>query len=273
MGRVSRSILVATMLGALLIGGAPAASAAPPTNDDFGSATVVGSLPFSDTGSTVESTTPASDPHSCLDRAANSVWYAFTPAADVTVEFDTFGSDFDTVLSAYTGAQGSLTQIACNDDTDGLQSKIKWQATAGTEYHVMLNGFFGYTGNFMLHADAEPFFTIDLTVSGRGSVDAATGVPTISGTVSCSRSGYFAMSPDVRLRQQIGDLTLRAKFPSVYAACGPDPGPWELTAAAQNGPFERGRARLVHIGWDGFSTEGDESFSQVGDPQTVRLRR
>ena len=272
MGRVSRSILVTTVLGALLIASAPAASAAPPTNDDFASATVVGSLPFSDTGSTVEATTPASDPHSCLDRAANSVWYAFTPAADVTVEFDTFGSDFDTVLSAYTGAQGSLTQIACNDDTDGLQSKIKWQATAGTEYHVMLNGFFGYVGNFTLHADAEPFFTFDVAVSGLGSIDAATGVPTISGTVWCSPPGSIWDSY-VRLRQQVGDLRLRARFPTPFIACGPDPVPWELTADGQNGPFVRGRARLAHNVWNGVSFDGNEAFDQVGDPQTVRLRR
>ena len=43
------------------------------------------------------------------------------PAAQ-TLTIDTFGSDYDTVLAVWTGSRGSLTNVACNDDSSGLQS-------------------------------------------------------------------------------------------------------------------------------------------------------
>jgi hypothetical protein len=46
------------------------------------------------------------------------------------IEANTFGSDYDTTLSVYTGSRGALTQIACNDDADLLQSLVRFNATA-----------------------------------------------------------------------------------------------------------------------------------------------
>jgi PKD repeat protein len=54
------------------------------------------------------------------------------------LEADTFGSGYDTVLSAWTGSQGSLSLVACNDDFSGAQSKITFSAAAGTTYYFMV---------------------------------------------------------------------------------------------------------------------------------------
>ena len=51
---------------------------------------------------------------------------------------DTFGSNYDTVLSAWTGTQGALSRVACNDDFGGLQSQVTFDATAGTTYYFMV---------------------------------------------------------------------------------------------------------------------------------------
>ncbi len=205
-------------------------------------------------------------------------WKQYTPFSrdgrvDVTVEFDTYGSDFDTVLSAFMGSQASLTEIACDDDTGGTgQSKIKWHASAGVVYRVMLNGYNAATGDFVLHADAEPFFTIDVTVSGRGSIDELTGVPTVRGTVACNIPGYVN-NGGIRLHQGEGETRVRATFPAPTFECGPDPGPWELSAGSQTGPFVRGRTRLTDIVWYGVTQDFNESDIQTGESQTVRLRR
>jgi len=53
------------------------------------------------------------------------------------LEADTFGSNYDTVLSAWTGTQGALNLVACNDDFGGAQSKITFAATAGTTYYFL----------------------------------------------------------------------------------------------------------------------------------------
>ena len=114
----------------------PGSAFAAPVNDDFASATVITSLPFSTTEDTTAATWDPSDPSSCSSNG--SVWLSFTPSSDMQLEADTFGSTYDTVLSAWTGSQGSLNLVACNDDFSGPQSKISFPATAGTTYYFMV---------------------------------------------------------------------------------------------------------------------------------------
>ncbi|HZN18063.1 MAG TPA: PKD domain-containing protein, partial [Micromonosporaceae bacterium] len=57
---------------------------------------------------------------------------------DMAVSANTFGSSYDTVLSAWTGSQGSLNPLACNDDANGTaQSQIAFPVTANTTYYLM----------------------------------------------------------------------------------------------------------------------------------------
>jgi PKD repeat protein len=60
---------------------------------------------------------------------------------------NTFGSNYDTVLSAWSGTQGSLNLVACNDDFNGLQSKINFAAAGGTTYYFMVAQCCGSGGN------------------------------------------------------------------------------------------------------------------------------
>jgi hypothetical protein len=105
-----RTHLTTLIAVALLLLSAAVAHAAP-ANDDIASATVIPGLPFADDPlDTTEATTAPDDPD-CVGNGP-TVWYAFTPAADVSVLVNTFGSDYDTTLSAYTDSPSSLTQIA-----------------------------------------------------------------------------------------------------------------------------------------------------------------
>ncbi|MFC0508847.1 PKD domain-containing protein [Micromonospora costi] len=123
----------------------PTAAHAQPTNDDFSAATAVDSLPFVANVDTTDATSDPSDPTDCYNNG--SVWFAFTPTTDMRIQADTFGSDYDTVLSAWTGTQGSLNLMACNDDYSGTQSKIDFPATAGTTYHFMVGQCCGNGGS------------------------------------------------------------------------------------------------------------------------------
>ncbi|MBQ0893895.1 hypothetical protein KBX37_12440 [Micromonospora sp. U56] len=128
---------------ALLVAGQTAAYAAP-ANDDFSAATTVGTTPFTTTIDTTGATTDPTDPTGCANRG--SVWFSFTPAVDGRVEAHTYGSDYYSVLSAWTGEQGFLTQVACNDDNGSQRSGIRFAVTAGTTYHLMVGtGGFGDT--------------------------------------------------------------------------------------------------------------------------------
>ncbi len=93
---------------------------------------------------------------------SRDVWYAYRPVSSATVNVNTCGSGFDTVLSVFTGACGGLTQVACNDDNassggnnacgGGLSSGINVAMTAGTTYYIRVAGYQGAAGTFNIRA-------------------------------------------------------------------------------------------------------------------------
>lgn len=132
---LARLVVALTGVMALLVAG-PTAAFAAPTNDDFSAAVAIDSLPFSTTLDTTDATWDPSDPSDCHSNA--SVWYSFTPTSDMRIKANTFGSNYDTTIGVWTGSQGSLSLVACNDDYNGLQSQISFAATAGTTYYFLL---------------------------------------------------------------------------------------------------------------------------------------
>jgi hypothetical protein len=169
--------------------GTSAALAAPPSNDGFNSATVIGSLPFHDALDTTEATLAGSDPDCSGAGDTHTVWYSFTPSADVDISANTFGSDYDTTLSAYTGTRTSLIQVACSDDASGtLQSAILFSASAGVTYHLMVASFGDGPGGAMELSVAitPPPLELTITIAPNGFVN-ADGLARIHGTVTCSR--------------------------------------------------------------------------------------
>jgi hypothetical protein len=128
-----------------------------PPNDNFQNATIASSLPFTDTGADYEATTEVTDPiPSCGDNdKLKTVWYRYTPSVTGTVAANTTGSSYDTILSVYTGSQGSLTEVACNDDaTSAVPAQVSFTATAGTTYSLMVSAFAGDAGTLTFHIDA-----------------------------------------------------------------------------------------------------------------------
>jgi hypothetical protein len=112
-----------------------------PANDDIANATVINSLPFTDALDTSEATTAPGDP-SCAGNGP-TVWYEFTSPAttNLAIDVNTFGSGFDTTVSVYESDNGTLVQLACNDDTGSLQSQVRLLAEAGRTYFVMVGSF------------------------------------------------------------------------------------------------------------------------------------
>ncbi len=134
-----KCVLILVLVLAPLGSTAAPALAQAPTNDDFDSAIVVGGLSFSMSMNVLDATTAIDDPSTCTNGA--SVWFAFTPSTEMTLEANTSGSDYDTVLSVYTGTRGALEQLpnACDDDSGfGLQSRVTFQAQANTTYYFLV---------------------------------------------------------------------------------------------------------------------------------------
>jgi hypothetical protein len=74
----------------------------------------------------------------------------FIAPATATFQFDTFGSNYDTVLALYSDCD-ALTELGCNDDTGGLQSQVNLPMTAGDQVLVDVSGFGGATGDWILN--------------------------------------------------------------------------------------------------------------------------
>jgi hypothetical protein len=176
---------------------------AQPLNDSCGSAKTISTSGFTDTEDTTAATTDPQDPAPpnpscvsgpCADPGGlcrgKSVWYVFTAPTSGTITADTEPSclsgagppctDYDTILSNYTGSCGSLhpvptmclggssagqacgsnaecpngrCNIGCNDDDprDETSSKVLFHAEAGTSYHFMVSALNNDGGNLVFH--------------------------------------------------------------------------------------------------------------------------
>jgi hypothetical protein len=126
----------------------------PAGNDDFANAReVTGPLMES---YTTQATGEAGEPFHVppFNNVINSIWWTWTAPADGTAEFDTFGSNFDTVLAAYTGdSLNTLVSVAGNDDSGSdLQSRVSFPAVAGRTYRIAVDGAGDATGLVFLHS-------------------------------------------------------------------------------------------------------------------------
>src|SRR2546423_1649630 len=135
---ITRIALFGLAALALLVPGVAGADGAP-ANDRFANAQALSGASGSVSGSNVGATSEAGEP---VIAAGLSVWYSWTAPASGPATLDTQGSSFDTVLAAYSGTSvDALPLVAQNDDYYLLQSRIDFDATAGTTYYVQVDGF------------------------------------------------------------------------------------------------------------------------------------
>jgi len=106
--------------------------------------------------STVGSSKDPGEPNHCGEPGGASEWYAYQPPASGLLILDTEGSDFDTVLAAYTGPGTdfeSLVPVACDNDSgsNGKTSKTVFQATQDMVYYLAVDGVEGASGTTVLN--------------------------------------------------------------------------------------------------------------------------
>jgi hypothetical protein len=121
-----------------------------PANDDLANAIPLDTLPYTQT-QTIEGT--GEEPNEALPSCGflphiPTVWYQYTPASNQNVSFSTQGSDYDTVLSVWTGTTHPLTELMCNDNTitgqeGDFSSKLSMPLTAGATYFINISRLFG----------------------------------------------------------------------------------------------------------------------------------
>jgi hypothetical protein len=144
------------------------------TNDNFVDATTISGLSGTVTGTNAGSTGESGEPPGVSSGAQapiTSAWWRWTAPSSGSWIFDTLGSNFDTVLSVYTGnVVPTLTVVGANDNFDGLTSRMALTATAGTTYFIQVRGYASATGSIVLTwAPASATSnTVTFSISDRG---------------------------------------------------------------------------------------------------------
>jgi len=270
-----RLLSVALLVLAAMIVPATTAFAAAPPNDSESAATRIAGLPFTETVDTTEAT--ASGPRFCSNNG--SVFYRFTPAADVQIQFDTIGSDYDTTLAIYTrDAAGKVQPIRgkCNDDRFGLASGLRLRASAGVTYYFQVGMCCGY-GN-----DGGGKLTVTVTevrsgplefavaVTDPGTFGSATGIATLSGTLTCNKrsvGGFEGM-----LRQLRDGMFVARGYVSLWTVCTPGAAvPWEVEVDTETGVAFGPGAVLLRT-WYQYASDGFRDYVELpGEDTTIQL--
>jgi len=166
---------------------------------------VIGSLPYSDTQDTTEATVDADDaslgtvcPVDPTLTFSNSVWYAYTPSADQTLQIDTSGSSYSVAGAVVTGTPGAFSAVAC------FISGTIVALTAGTTYYIDLLQFGAGSGGTLQLSISEAIIpTAELTVDRSGRFSKA-GTATLTGTASCSAGASAFLG--ATLTQSVGRI-------------------------------------------------------------------
>ncbi len=164
---------------------------APPPNDDFADAQKITGDNASVAGTTLAATRESGEPdhYTKNDPGASSdgersVWYRWTAPFSGTATLDDCASHHmdSNMIAAYTGDElGALSRVADNNGVclNGTDSKVTFDATAGTTYSIAVAAFMErdqapFTLKLELVDDVPPETTITSGPSGTVKSDSAT---------------------------------------------------------------------------------------------------
>jgi hypothetical protein len=223
-------VLTPVVLPLLLATGIPA-SASPPSNDDIGNATVIGSLPARSVADLSQATwNDSTDSSRCFGRD-HSVWYSFTPAGDEQIAFDPSASNQTIAIDAFTGSPDSLSFVGCGQGGPFLRSGFILNAAAGTTYWIMASPIC-----------CVPVPTLDLAVyvaeAPRAAITIENGTAdrggnvTIAGTLDCAGTAPTGARISGTIRQSVGRLS---SVTASFVTTAPCAAAQRWTALAQPG--------------------------------------
>ncbi len=171
-----------------------------PTNDNFSTAKLVNTSPYSTTQDTRGATNEGTDPN-CVGRA--SVWYQYTPATGGNLELNTNGSSYDTLLAVFTGAQSNLTQVGCDDDSgDGTDSMINIPVNAGVTLYIAASDCCGQSGSGIPGGTLVFNSNFSPVIEFTSEAPSQTNTPTPSKTPTFTKTPITTVFPTSTLTQK-----------------------------------------------------------------------
>jgi hypothetical protein len=240
----------------------------PPANDDFDHAIPITSLPWTNSLDAEAATLAADDPTGCNQPGA-TVWYSLTPSEDLFIHADTLASDYQVVLSVYTGTRGALQLTECFGG-----DQLRFVALKGQTYYLMVGSFFGAPGGrATLAVRSYPLLKLGVVVNSVGSFDPKTGVTTVSGTLTSSQPVTVGLNGTVR--QNVGRFhVITGQFGgenNPFLINCPGSAPWSAQVVGNGGTFGGGAA-AVFLTAGAYDPNSDQG-AVTNATATVQLRR
>jgi hypothetical protein len=165
-------------------------------------------LPYSAVINASEATIEASEPANPCGKTGSpngSIWYEFTPVDSGRYQFDTLSSNYDTILTIWTSATGSLTDMVnvdCSDDLNrDWSSRIRQGLDAGVTYYVRVSAAGSPGANSVLN------LSVILTGDAGGPYTVIEGDSLTLAADSATREGTVSYSWDVNGDGVFGDAT------------------------------------------------------------------
>ena len=118
--------------------------------DTIADATAIPAIPYYITGTTTGFNDDYDEACPYTGSTSPEVVYAYTPPEDLVLNFDLFGSSYDTKVYVY---DESLTLVACNDDyyPDYVSKLEKVALLRGVAYFIVIDGYGGDHGEYVLN--------------------------------------------------------------------------------------------------------------------------
>ena len=143
-------------------------------NDNFVAAVVESSPTGEAYGYNLDATKESGEPSHAGNSGGKSVWWNWIAPYTGSVNLNTTGSDFNTLLAVYTGGSiNALSIVAQNDDEPpSTTSMVTFSAQVGTTYHIAVDGYGAANGTVHLS-----WFYLDS--DGDGVIDALDNCPAV----------------------------------------------------------------------------------------------
>lgn len=188
-----------------------APSAVPPANDNFASAQVItGPSALILTGNEAATREDPDEPFHADNLGGHSIWYRWTAPSTGNAVISTDGSTFHTLLAVYHGS--TLASLVLDGNFGGLDyvrtGSVSFNATAGVEYHIAVDGYDGAIGGLLL--------TVNPQLLKAPHVDALTR--DAGGVVKLTLSGTPGEKYEVQSAQNLGTWAIRGQVANVSGA-------------------------------------------------------
>jgi len=106
-------------------------------------------------GSTVAATVDNAPCRGIQGGKDPGVFYRVVGTGSRVIVSTCWGTEFDTVISVFMGDCGTLRCVVSNDDFCGKQSRVTFDSVENENYYILVQGYFGGSGPFLLNVATE----------------------------------------------------------------------------------------------------------------------